>query len=356
VFTDDVSWRWCFYINLPIGGLGCAVIALTFKVPEAARPTNATLREKLLQMDPIGTLTILAAIVCYILALQWGGITKAWSDSDVIGTLVGFGVLMLLFISWEWKLGDRSFIQPRFLKERKLAVMAAYMFFIAGPFYPFLYYLPIYFQSVRGVSAASSGVHNLPFVIGASLFSIVSGGLITAFGYYTPLMLLAAVLMTVGASLLYTLGAHSGSGQWIGYQTIAGIGAGFGFQVRVIVSQASVHSSDMSSVQAVMLFYQSLGGSIFLSAGQSIFANRLLTEVTKHAPSVDPALVFKTGATELRRVFSKDLLPAIVEAYVLGIKGTFAMIIAAAGLTLPIALLSPWEKLLGVQEALAGGA
>lgn len=323
-------------------------------MPESACQEKAPFLEKFIQMDPMGISLILAAIICYILALQWGGVTKSWRDPNVIGTFTGFGLLLVAFIAWEWRLGNRSMLQPRILKQRKLVVMALYMFFIAGPFYPILYYLPIYFQSVLSVSAARSGIYSLPFVLGTSIFSIVSGGLITAYGYYTPLMIVAACLTAVGTGLLYTLGAHSGPGEWIGYQIITGIGTGLGLQIAVIVSQASVDAQDMSSIQSIMLFFQSIGGSLFLTAAQSIFTNRLSTEIFIQAPGADPSLVIRTGASQLASVFPPNLLPGIVEAYVQGIKGVFILIIATASLTLPIALLSPWERLLHVKEVLSG--
>src|ERR1700712_3448961 len=102
VFAEKVSWRWCFYINLPIGGVSAAIILFFFTTPSQAVPTQASLKEKVLQMDLPGTFVIRAAIVCYILALQWAGQSKSWGSSDVIGTLVGFVLILAVFIAIEW--------------------------------------------------------------------------------------------------------------------------------------------------------------------------------------------------------------------------------------------------------------
>jgi len=115
---DKVSWRWCFYINLPIGGFTAGIITLFFKTPKAAKAASASLKEKLLQMDMLGTSTILAAVVCYLLALQYCGVTKPWSSSVVIGLLVGSVLLIIAFVALEWRMGERGIIPPRMLRQR----------------------------------------------------------------------------------------------------------------------------------------------------------------------------------------------------------------------------------------------
>jgi MFS transporter, DHA2 family, glioxin efflux transporter len=347
VFTDHISWRWCFYINLPIGVTSACIILLSFTTPAAAKPANATLLEKILQMDPLGTFTIMAAVVCYLLALQWGGVTKPWSDSSVIGTLVGFGLLIIVFIGIEWYMGERALLQGRLLKQRTILVTCVYVFFFSGSFFILLYYLPIYFQSISNVSAAESGIRNLPLVIGASLFTIVSGGLITMYGHFTPVLIVAAAVAIIGSSLVYTLNIGSSAGAWIGYQALAGIGLGLGIQVPVIANQGSVRVSDISSVSAVTLFFQTIGGSFFVSAGQTAFENKLVAVLPKTAPNVNPHMVVATGATELRKVFEAADIPGILEAYMQGLKVTFALCIALAGISTVIAFASEWRRLHG---------
>lgn len=108
-----------FYINLPIGGVSAAIIVFIFKTPASSRSKEQlTLSEKILHMDLPGALVILAAVVCYLLALQWGGTTKAWSDPDVYGTLIAFGLICLLFIAVEWWQGERALLVPYLLKQR----------------------------------------------------------------------------------------------------------------------------------------------------------------------------------------------------------------------------------------------
>lgn len=253
VFTEKISWRWCFYINLPIGGVSAAIILFTFVAPRSADPIKADLKEKLLQMDLLGTFTIMAAVVCYLLALQWGGVTKSWGSADVIGTLVGFVLLIIAFIVIEVLMGERALLQGRLLKKRIIIVVCVYVVFLAGSFFMLLYYLPIYFQSVDGTSPSQSGIRNIPLVIAASLFTIVSGGLITVYGHYVPLMIIASILATVGSGLIYTLGINTASSHWIGFQVVVGVGLGLGLQIPVIVAQSTVAPTDISAITAVVL-------------------------------------------------------------------------------------------------------
>ena len=253
VFTDKATWRWCFYINLPIGGAAFAIILFSLTAPRSVQPVKVDLKEKILQMDVPGTLLLIAAIVCLILALGSGGVTKPWSNSSVIGELVGFGLLLICFGLIEWYSGGRALIQGRLLKKRIIYISIVYIFPFAGNFFMLLYYIPIYFQAVDGVSPAESGIRNVPFVIGVSLLTIISGMIISKWKHYVPIMITGSILSTIGTGLLYTLDVGSPSSHWIGYQALAGIGAGLSIQVPIIVSQASVDPIDISATSAMVL-------------------------------------------------------------------------------------------------------
>lgn len=110
-----------FYINLPFGAVAVLAVFLFFHTPAAAKPQSASLREKFLQMDLFGVALICAAVFCYLLALQWGGVTKTWSSRDVVGTLVGFGILSLAFIINEWYQGERALLLTSILKDWTIA-------------------------------------------------------------------------------------------------------------------------------------------------------------------------------------------------------------------------------------------
>ncbi|KAK2745271.1 hypothetical protein FQN57_003966 [Myotisia sp. PD_48] len=336
-FTDNVSWRWCFYINLPIGAISMVIIQFFFKAPPASRPVKASGREKLLQMDLVGTAIIMAAVICILLAMQWGGTTKPWSDSTVIGTLVGFGLLVIVFIVNEWWMGDRALLQPRLLKNRTIATSCLYLFFFVGPTFVFIYYLPLYFQSIMHVSAAQSGVRNLPFILSVSLFSVISGILVSTFGHFWYLMVGSSALLTIGGGLIYTFGINTPTGSWVGYQILAGAGAGAAFQLPIIVNQAVVDPSDLASISSITLFLQMIGAAVWVSSAQTAFVNKLVQRLPAAAPDVDPALVIATGAAELHKVFSSSDLAGVLIAYMDGLKVAFLLATVISGVSFLLA-------------------
>lgn len=216
-FADKVSWRWCFYINLPIGGVSSLIILRFFHTPSGAKPVVASWKERLLQMNPVGTVMIMGAIVMYILALQYGGQTKAWGSSDVIGLIVGFVVILIVFGVWEYFQGERAMVVPRLLKQRTVGISRIYAFFFAGSYFLIIYYLPIYFQSVDNASPTMSGVNNLPLILAVTVAMISSGIFITATGLAIPIKVSGAAIAFIASGLLYNLDIDTSTGKWIGY-------------------------------------------------------------------------------------------------------------------------------------------
>ncbi|KAH6684655.1 MFS gliotoxin efflux transporter glia [Halenospora varia] len=351
LLTDNLSWRWCFYINLPIGGASAAIILIFFRTPRAATPMKAELKEKFLQMDFLGTLTIMAAGICYVLAMQWGGVTKAWNSPAVVGTLIGFGLIVSAFVVLEWRLCERAMILFRLLRVQTIATGSVFAFFLFGAFFTLMYYVPLYFQAVSGVSAAQSGIRNLPLVLAVSIFTILSGALITMFGYFMPFLVGGAALTTIGAGLLFTMDIGSNPAQWIGYQALAGIGIGLSIQVPIICAQAVVAPSDISSATAMILFFETIGGAFIVSAGQSAFANTLIKNLPFTAPGVESGQVIRTGAAELRNKFSITVLPGVIQAYMDGLQIVFAVAIASAGIATLASVFSERGTLKQLQKA-----
>lgn len=333
------------YINLPVGGIAMVTIVFFFKTPNAAKPLQVPFKEKILQMDLPGTFTIIAAMVCYLLAFQWGGTTKAWSDADVIGTLVGFVLLTILVVVIEYLSGERALIVRRLLKDRTVGALSAFIFFLAAIFFIQLYYLPLYFQTTRGASAQQSGIDIIPLVAAAGVFSFVAGGLISVTGHYVPFMVAGSCLAMIGSGLIYTFEPDTASRAWIGYQVLLGVGVGVVIQIPATAAQSVVASSDLAPVSAMILFFQTIGGAIWVSAAQAGFINRLVEALPRTAPGVDPGMVIATGATELRQVFDPSQVEGIIEAYMEGLRTPFIISIACAGVAVILAAAPRWERI-----------
>lgn len=252
-FTYNLTWRWCFYINLPIGGAAAVAILFFFKPPSAAQPAKGTLTEKLLQLDPVGIALCMGLIISYGLALEYGGQRKAWNSSTVIGLLVGFVIIGAAFSAWEIYQGDRAMIPRRILLQRKVWFSSLYAFALAGSYFISLYYLPIFFQSIQNVNALVSGVHNLPAVISLVFSTVGAGVFVSKTGHAVPIAAIGSVLATIGAGLLYTMDGSTSTGKWIGYQIIASWGWGLAYQMPNIIGQSGTKDSDISTVNGVIL-------------------------------------------------------------------------------------------------------
>jgi hypothetical protein len=175
--------------------------------------------------------------------------------------------------------------------------------------------LPIWFQAIKGVSATTSGIDNLPSLIGIVVFAIIAGVLASVIGYYTPFVLISSALTAIAAGMLTTLTVNSGMPEWFGYQVLLAAGVGFGVQNVMLVSQVAVDAADMAITTSILTFVQTLGGTICLSVAQSVFQNRLIQNLLRSLSSENAALVLSGGATGFRNNMPKTLLPPIMAAY-----------------------------------------
>ncbi|KAG6004262.1 hypothetical protein E4U21_001274 [Claviceps maximensis] len=355
-FTDHVSWRWCFYINLPIGAVSAAVILVSFRAPANAAPVPAPLFEKILQTDPLGVVMVMGATVTYILAVQYGGVAHAWNSSVVIGLLVGLVVIVAAWAALQCFQGERSMVPPRLARDRVNLTMSLFAFLFAGSCYAAIYFIPVYFQSVHGTGPTMSGVRNLPFILAVSITTVASGAYVSATGRYQPLLIGGGVVATLGAGLLYTMDVDSPTGAWVGYQIVAGLGWGTAFQMPMIAIQGSVAPEDLATATGMLLFFQSIGGAYFVSGSQSAFINQAIRHVMQNkSQKINQTTLVLTGATEIRTAFPAEQQPLVIAGYMAGLKVVFAMCIAASGLATLVGLGTRWSRLKQHEKREIGG-
>lgn len=166
-------------------------------------------------------------------------------------------------------------------------------------------------------------------------------------GYFTPLVVIGSALTTTGSGLIYTFSETSSSGTWIGYQVIVGVGIGLAFQAPIMAAQALAEPRDVSATTAIMLFFQVMGGAVWVSVAQSAFTNALVERLAVYAPDLDPVRVIAAGATGLRDVFTDEEVPGIIRSYMDGLKVTFAIIVALTGVATVASLAMPWTSIKG---------
>ena len=141
-FTENVTWRWCFYINLPIGGLAMFIVFLFVHVNRnTADSEGRSVMSRILQLDLAGTVIFIPAIVCLILALQWGGAEFPWNSAKIIGLFVGFALMILVFIAIQFWQGDNGTLPPALFKNRNVLFAMMFAFFFGAGFFPLIYYI-----------------------------------------------------------------------------------------------------------------------------------------------------------------------------------------------------------------------
>jgi hypothetical protein len=354
VFTDKVTWRWCFYINLPIGAITIFVIALFFPDPQRKTVKDEPWSVRIWQFDPIGTSLFMPAIICLLLALQWGGTTYAWSNGRIIALFVLFGVLISAFLFVQYKQQDHATVPPRIIKKRTVWASAVFAFATGAAFLASVYYLPIWFQAVKGASAVSSGLMNLPMLISVVVMSLVAGAAVTVWGYYTPFMIAGTVAMSIGFGLISTFKPDTGSPTWIGFQVLAGAGVGLGMQQPLMAVQTVLDMKDVPTGTSVIVFMQTLGGALFVSIAQNVFTNKLVAYILEYVPGLDPMVVFHTGATSIQTSIPAAMLPGVTLAYSNALTKTFLVSASLAAVTIVGSSFVEWKSVKG-KNIEAGG-
>jgi hypothetical protein len=330
---------------LPFGAVTAALIIPFLHINRRGTKTNLTWKQQLLKFDLEGTACFLPAIVCLLLALQWGGSKYPWNSGRIIALLVLFVVLSAAFLAIQiWKQEDAT-VPPRIFKDRNVWGSAWFTAMLGASFFIIVYYLPIWFQAIKGATATKSGIMNLPAILGLVVISMVSGVAITILGYYTPFMLVSSVLMAIGAGLLTTLETDSNHSKWIGYQFIFGAGVGFGMQQALIAVQTVLKIDDVPIGTAIMIFAQTLGGALFISVGQNVFTNQLIKNLSVSVPDFDSAIVLVVGATELKNEIEQKFLPGVLFAYNKTLTQTFIVSAACAAFSLFGALFVEWKNM-----------
>ncbi|RSL79744.1 hypothetical protein CEP51_007119 [Fusarium floridanum] len=352
LFADKVSWRWCFYINLPIGFVTVVVIFFFFPDPERDIEP-ATWRVRVWQLDPIGTCIFIPATVCLLLALQWGGIEYEWSDSKITSLLMLSAFLLLIFVFVQYKMEDNATVPFRIFKMRTVWAGAWFAFHTGACFLTAMYFLPIWFQAVLGQSAIMSGVSNLPMLLGIVFFAILSGAAVTVWGYYTPFMIVGGILMAIGFGIITMFEVNTSKAEWIGFQLLAGIGVGMCLQQPLIAVQVVCEMVDLPTGTALIVFAQILGGALCITVGNTVFTNTLVDKIREYVPGLDPYFVLGTGATNIRSAIRADQLDSVVLAYNDALTASFYVGAGTAAAAFAGALLVEWKSVRGRNIELA---
>ena len=194
-----------------------------------------------------------------------------------------------------------------------------------------------------------SGVDTLPLVMSLVIASILAGAITAKTGYYVGQLIACSIIMSIGAGLLTTLKVNTGHSMWIGYQVLYGFGLGLGMQQAGMAAQTCLDKKDVMTGVPLMFFFQGLGGSIFISIGQTVFSHSLVSNLSKVA-HLDPSMIIKTGATDLRNLVPAQYLSAVLVAYNAALSDTLKVGLACAVATIIAGLTMEWKNLHGLKQ------
>ncbi|KAK2728182.1 major facilitator superfamily transporter [Colletotrichum kahawae] len=343
-FTDRVTWKWCFLINLPVGGV--AVAALIALLPKLSPKQSTPLKQQIRQLDPLGNLVFLPGVICLILALQWGGEKYPWNSGRIIALLVLAGVLLIMFVIIQVWQRENAIVPPRLFKVRNIWLGAIFLFCLGAVLIVFLVALPIWFQGIRGTDAVTSGIDTLPLVLALVFGAMVSGAMINGIGWFNPVFFSSVIFMSVGGGLISTFGVHTPTHTWIGYQIILGLGIGQDMQLASLGAQISLEQKDVPTGVSLMFFAQSLGGSVLVCVGQAVF-NESLTSRLSQFLDLDVSRLAGQGVTHLRNIIPADILEAVLAEYNAALSNYFYVGLAVACFAVVPSLGIEWRSVKG---------
>jgi EmrB/QacA subfamily drug resistance transporter len=295
--TGHLSWRWIFYVNLPLGVIALFVLAAA--LPAAGERVHH-------KVDYLGTLLLAAGVSAIVLAASLGGNSYAWGSPEIIG-MVAAGVLLLAIFPLAERRAAEPVLPLKLLANRVFSVTSAVGFVVGFALFGAVTYLPLFLQVVKGASPTGSGLQLLPLMGGLLITSIGSGQIITRTGRYKAFPIAGTAVMTVGLYLLSTLDPNSGHGLIYLFMFILGLGLGLVMQVLVLAVQNAVDYSDLGVATSGATLFRSIGGSLGTAVLGAIFSNRLSSELKSSLPASAAGHVSAGAGVSPKQI---DALPA----------------------------------------------
>jgi len=322
--TDHLSWRWAFYVNLPLGGLALLVLIATLHLPR---------RRSEHRIDWLGAALLAVGITALVLITTWGGNQYAWRSAQILGLALLAAVTLVLFVLVERR-APEPIIPLGLFANRNFSLISGVGFLLGFAMFGAINFLPLYQQTVQGSSATNSGLLLLPMMGAAMVISLFVGQTITRTGRYKAFPIVGGVVMAVAMFLLSRMDTHTSRAQTALFIAVLGTGMGFLMQTTMLIAQNSVDQKDLGVSSSAATFFRSIGGSFGVSLFGAVFNHQLAAELatrlgavgsrlTSGGSQVDPAAL-KRLPTPIRTGVLESLSSAI--AHVFG----WAILFAAA--------------------------
>jgi EmrB/QacA subfamily drug resistance transporter len=332
LFTTSLSWRWIFYVNLPIGVIAFAVLAAT--LPSRRSETHH-------RIDYAGAALLAGALAAIVLLSTLGGTDYAWDSLFIIGLGLGAVVLLAGFIVAERRAAE-PVLPPRLFTNRVFAVTSAVGLIVGFALFGSVTYLPLFLQVVNGATPTGSGLQILPLMAGLLITSIGSGQIISRTGRYKPFPIIGTAIMTVGLVLLSTMTAHTGRLEASAFMFVLGLGLGMVMQVLVLAVQNAVDYKDLGVATSGATLFRSIGGSVGTAILGSIFSNRLSAELSASLPPSARGILGAGGSVTLNTTKLAQLPTAIHTIFLTAFTNALSTVFLVAAAIAALAFVLSW--------------
>ncbi|MGD9793763.1 MAG: MDR family MFS transporter [Acidimicrobiia bacterium] len=328
-FVDHLSWRWVFYINIPIGIAALVVTSSVLRLPFTRRQHA---------IDFLGSALLVAAVTCLLLVTVWGGSEYEWGSATIIGLAVAAVVLTVAFLAHERRAAEP--VLPLYLFRNSVFSVSSGAAFIVGlSMFGVLIFVPLFLQVVNGASPTRSGLLLTPLMLGLIVGTVGSGRAISRTGHYKLYPVAGTAIMTFGLFLLSRFDADTSRSVQSVYMAVVGLGIGLVMQVLVLATQNAVEAKDLGVATSASSFFRSMGGAFGVAIFGSIFNNRLdhyLADAGPQLAGVDPA-VLQSGPDALRAL-PAETQAVVVDAFSRALHVTFLAVIPVAAIGFVVVL------------------
>jgi len=297
-FTDSLSWRWVFYINLPLGVIALSVIAAKLHLP---------VRKSDQRIDYVGAVLLAASVVPIILGTVWGGVTYPWGSTTIISLFAGGALAAIVFALWERK-APEAIIPTRLFKNDIFTVSVILSLLSGVALFAAILFIPEYQQIVRGYSAVKSGLLLLPLVVGMLVMLIVSGRLITKWGHYRIFPIVGTLITAFGVWLFSHLTLHTTQLELSIWMIVVGLGIGSFMQVMTLAVQNAVPHGELGVATASATFFRSMGSAL----GGAVFGAILTNRLTYHLKQLLPHTSLNGSASSLSSSVETGATPTFI--------------------------------------------
>jgi EmrB/QacA subfamily drug resistance transporter len=330
-FTDQLSWRWIFYVNLPFGVAALVVTSVVLRIP---------FRRMEHRIDYPGSVLLVAAVTCVVLATTWGGTTYPWGSVQIVGLGVAAAVLLALFLAWEARASE-PILPLRLFRDPIFTVASAITLLLGLALFGAVVYLPEYLQVVRGASAIDSGLQLIPLTLGIVVASVGSGQVISRIGRYKVFPIVGAALLAVGFWLFSHIQVGTGTAVLSLWMVVVGLGLGCILQVAVLAVQNAVDYRDLGTATSATVFFRILGGTLGTALFGAVLLNRLQHNLSVLLPAGHAHLGLGAlqGAPQQLRALPGPVLHPLLEAFARSYQVVYRWAIPFAIATLLLALL-----------------